>query len=109
MSPDILSEISDLKGRRQGEVCCSWLTYVSNLDRSISEKIAKNDNTWLEVLLFCIPAHMFNRMIILVPMSFCVLLGARYYDNMLEYNNFRALGDEIEDSTKLALGICFFV
>ena len=45
-----------------------------------------------------IPAHLFNRCIILVPMFISVLLGAHYYDIMLITNGFQPVGDEISDS-----------
>ena len=56
-----------------------------------------------------IPAHMFNRMIILFPMGLCVILGALRYDYMLETNGFKPLGPNIPDEQRLALGACFFV
>ena len=59
------------------------LTKLSNFDKRMSEKVQRNDNTFVELSLFCVPAHMFNRMIIVFPMGLCVLLGAFKYDAML--------------------------
>jgi len=58
--------------------------------------------------VFCIPAHLFNRMIILVPMSFSVMLGSLNYDYMLTNNGFQAVGDKIAAKDKLGYGFCFF-
>lgn len=54
-----------------------------------------NNNVFLEALVFCIPAHLFNRMIIVVPMSLCFLLGSYNYDYMLKHNGYHPVGEEI--------------
>ena len=59
-------------------------------------------------MFFTIPAHLFNRFIILVPIFICFLLGSKYYDQMLHENQFRPAGDKITDSDKVAYGFCFF-
>ena len=57
----------------------------------------QNNNTFVELSLFCVPAHMFNRTIIVFPMGLCVLLGAFKYDAMLTNNSFVTVGDSVPD------------
>ena len=47
--------------------------------------------------MFCIPAHMFNRMIILVPMALTLIIGSNRYDEMLTENGYQPAGDKLED------------
>ena len=88
---------------------CTWLKKLSQLDREWSERLQRNDNTYLEVAIFCAPAHMFNRMIILAPMGICVILGAINHDYMLQMNGYKPAGDQVSDERRLAYGFCFFV
>ena len=91
-----------------GGICCRWLTYLSQLDREWSEKLQRNNNKYVEAFLFCVPAHMFNRMIILAPMGLCVIMGATNYDYMLETNDFKPIGTKASDELRLGFGFCFF-
>ena len=59
--------------------------------------------------MFCMPAHLFNRLIIVVPMGLCVIMGAFNYDSMLRANGFKPVGGKITDDIKLAYGSCFFI
>jgi len=52
---------------------------------------------------------MFNGLINLVPMAICVMLGALYYDYMLELNGFKPKGSKISVELRLAYGFCFFL
>ena len=54
-----------------------------------------------------IPARLFNRCTIVVPIFFTFLLGSAFYDTMLEKNGFRRAGPEINDTDKIAYGACF--
>mmetsp|Transcript_5455 Transcript_5455/g.7285 ORF Transcript_5455/g.7285 Transcript_5455/m.7285 type:complete len:199 (+) Transcript_5455:557-1153(+) len=74
----------------------------------MSEKVQKNNSTCIEAIFFCIPAHLFNRMIILVPMGICVIMGALNYDYMLATNSYQQAGNKIDDEQRLAYGFCFF-
>ena len=47
------------------------------------------------------PAHLFNRLIIVVPMGLCVIMGAFNYDSMLLANGFKPVGSKLSDDTKL--------
>ena len=58
--------------------------------------------------MFFLPAHLFNRAIILVPLAFCVLIGAVNYDSMLTQNGFEPRGDQISQEQRLAYGLCLF-
>jgi len=63
---------------------------------------------WIEAILF-IPAQLFNRIIIVLPLGICILLGAARYDNMLTVNGFKPLDDKVSDEMRLSFGFCFFV
>ena len=47
--------------------------------------------------MFCMPAHLFNRLIIVVPMGLCVIMGAFNYDSMLKANGYKPVGVNISD------------
>jgi hypothetical protein len=68
---------------------------LSALDRNLSEKLQMSNNVYLEAFVFCIPAHLFNRMIIVVPMSLCFLLGTYNYNYMLKKNGYHSVGEDI--------------
>ena len=84
------------------------LQRLSDIDKHWSEKLHRNDNTLLEVTIFCIPAHMFNRWILLVPGALCILLGAFNYDQMLATNGYALVG-QINDDRRLKYGFCLFI
>ena len=89
-------------------MCFRWVQTLSALDRGISDILQSNNNKCLELLLV-IPAHMFNRMIILIPMGLCVILGALYHKEMLETNGYKGIPEkELDSSDKFAYGMCFF-
>ena len=50
--------------------------------------IASNNNTCVEIVFFAAPAHLFNRILIVIPMAIAFMIGASYYDTMLVNNNF---------------------
>ena len=64
----------------------------------MSNLLHSNNNKYIEVILFMIPAHLFNSLIIVFPMFISLLLGYSYYDSMLEKNGFRPVGVNIIDS-----------
>ena len=103
-SPDLLSELANEKRRRQS---WRWLSVLASIDSIMSERLARNDNKCLEVILFMVPARLFNRCTILVPIFFTFLLGTAFYDQMLEKNGYRPAGADISDADKLGYGACF--
>ena len=105
--PELPLDLNELKGLRSQGFAQRWLTYLNNLDRHYSSQIQSNDSTLLECTIFCIPAHMFNRIIVLVPIVLSVGIGAQKYDTMLTYNGYKAAGDNIDDEKKTSYGICF--
>lgn len=92
-----------------GTICCRWLSKLSELDRHFSEKIQRSNNRCIEAIFLCIPAHMFNRIIILVPMGISLILGSLYYDHMLKVNHYKKAGHKAEDTKRLGFGFCFFM
>ncbi len=47
-------------------------------------------------MVLFVPAQMFNRIIIVVPLGLSILLGANRYDQMLTSNGYKAKGADIE-------------
>ena len=92
-----------------GTICCRWLSKLSELDRHFSEKIQRGNNRCIEAIFLCIPAHMFNRIIILVPMGISLILGSLYYDHMLKVNGYKKAGHKANDTRRLGYGFCFFI
>ena len=60
-------------------------------------------------MVLFIPAQLFNRVIIVVPLGICILLGANRYDSMLTSNGYKAKGADIEGNLRISYGFCFFV
>ena len=63
----------------------------------------------MEIMIFCIPAHLFNRILIVIPMTICFIIGATNYDKMLVNNNFKPRGDTITDSESLVYGYTYWL
>lgn len=83
----ILSD-PDEKSRRQPQQLCSrFINSLDQTDKDWSDVVQRNNNKYIEAVL-CVPAHMFNRSIILAPMALSVILGACRYDVMLTHNGF---------------------
>jgi len=78
----------DEKSMSESRACCSWLRKLSDWDHELSWLIQSNNNTWIEAIFFCLPAHLFNRSIILAPMGIITILGGIYHDEMLVVNGF---------------------
>lgn len=92
--PDVSKELKALTNAR---TCCSHFEKLSQIDRDLSDWIQSNNNTFIEAIFFCIPAHLFNRSIILAPMGICLILGAIYHDKMLEVNGFKPVGERVSE------------
>lgn len=80
---------------------------MDNLDRNLSQRLQSNNNKLVEAILFCIPAHLFNRVIVLIPVLITLILGAKNYDHMLTVNGFKAVGENISDGQRISYGLCF--
>ena len=89
--------------------CRRWFDIIKDYDQGMSEKIASNNSTCVEIIFFFIPAHMFNRIVILLPMAITFIIGASDYDTMLMNNNFKPRGDKITDTDKITYGYSFWL
>ena len=69
--------------------CARWFNTIKDYDQGLSERIASNNSTCMEIVFFFIPAHIFNRILILVPMAISFLIGFSNYDIMLVNNKFK--------------------
>ena len=79
ITPDVtLDGLKSSKG-----FCRRTLDVIKEYDRGLSDRIASNNNTCIEMVFFCLPAHLFNRILIIIPMGFCFLIGSLNYDTML--------------------------
>ena len=91
-----------------GMVCCKAIEWLGAIDRALSEKVQRSNSKLVESILF-IPAHLFNRWVIVIAIAFTGVMGYFRYDKMLAYNNYVELGSEIPNSTKFCLGVSFAV